>query len=223
LIFVGEPGALGRIRATSYFPALAKTYSPALTRSSHRSFSSRAAAAAACVGRPRSGRGTWRANAARRERARAFATMNPIRQTNPKARRSERDRRCRRNDVTIDSDFAEMTPMNSEEREAALATVALAFAEALVRGDWSAAHTMLAPALRDDWQASDLRREFDEMTSYWDKPANSVKLGLADGERAYVSISSVSDQYGTVHEAVDVRVIQDGDHWLIDDIVWGRP
>jgi hypothetical protein len=113
--------------------------------------------------------------------------------------------------------------LDYEERESAVARIALAFAEALARGDWTAAHEWLAPPLRDDCQASDLQREFDEMTSYWDKPADSVKLGSADGERVYVSIASVSAQYGTVQEAVDVRVIRDGDRWLIDDIVWGRP
>jgi hypothetical protein len=113
--------------------------------------------------------------------------------------------------------------MNYEEREAAVMRVAVAFAEALARGDWSAAHAMLAPPCQDDWQASDLRREFEEMTSYWDTPTSSIELGSADGERAYVSISSVSDEYGTVNEAVDVRVIAHGDRWLIDDIVWGRP
>jgi hypothetical protein len=101
--------------------------------------------------------------------------------------------------------------------------VALAFAQALAGGEWPAAHAMLAPALRDDWQPSDLQREFGEMTSYWNKPATSVSLGLADSERAYVAIYSDSESYGTVQEAVDVRVIQHDDRWLIDDIVWGRP
>ena len=107
--------------------------------------------------------------------------------------------------------------------ESEVTRVALAFAEALARGDWSAAQAMLAPSLRDDWQAADLKREFGDMTSYWDKPPTEVKLGLADSERAYVAIYSQSASYGTVQEAVDVRVIRDDDRWLVDDIVWGRP
>lgn len=79
---------------------------------------------------------------------------------------------------------------------------------------------MLAPPLRDDWQTADLKRQFEQMTSYWDGPPTDVKLGLADSERAYVAIYGES---GSVQEAVDVRVIQDDGHWLIDDIVWGRP
>ncbi|MDR3637004.1 MAG: hypothetical protein P4L84_24585 [Isosphaeraceae bacterium] len=101
--------------------------------------------------------------------------------------------------------------------------MALAFAKALARGDWSAAHSMLAPSLRGGWQPSDLKRAFGAMTSYWEKPANSVELGVTDSERAHVAIYSLSEWAGTVQEAVDVRVINEDGRWLIDDIVWGRP
>ena len=111
-----------------------------------------------------------------------------------------------------------MPPEFSPESE--VTRVAVAFAEALARGDWSGAHGMLAASLRDDWQAAELKREFEKMTSYWDEPPTEVKLGPADSERAYVAIYAES---GSVQEAVDVRVIQDEGHWLIDDIVWGRP
>jgi hypothetical protein len=114
--------------------------------------------------------------------------------------------------------------MSSEgSAESAVARVALAFAEALVRRDWSIAHTMLAPSLRDGWQPAELEREYCEMTSYWDRPAESVELASADSQRAYVAIKSSSEQFGAVQEAVDVRVVREGDRWLIDDIVWGRP
>jgi hypothetical protein len=108
-------------------------------------------------------------------------------------------------------------------QESEVARVALAFAEALAHGDWSEAHSMLAPSVRDDWQPEDLKREFAAMTSYWDEPAYAVKLDDVDSERAYVAIYSLSEWAGTVQEAVDVRVINDDGRWLIDDIVWGRP
>jgi hypothetical protein len=114
-----------------------------------------------------------------------------------------------------------MPPEPSPESE--VTRVAVAFADALVRGDWPAAHAMLAPSLRDDWQPSDLQGEFASMTSYWDKPPTSTELAMADSERAYVAIYSVSESYGTVQEAVDVRVVNEDGRWLIDDIVWGRP
>jgi hypothetical protein len=110
-----------------------------------------------------------------------------------------------------------------EPKETAVARVALAFAEALARSDWSAAHAILAPRLRDDWQPSDLKREFEQMTSYWDRPATAVKLGLVDSELAYVAIYSDSEHCGIVQEAVDVHVVDEGQGWFIDGIVWGRP
>ncbi len=50
-----------------------------------------------------------------------------------------------------------------------------------------------------------------------------LELGDVDSERAYVAIYSLSEWAGTVQDAIDVRVINDGGHWLIDHIVWGRP
>ena len=111
-----------------------------------------------------------------------------------------------------------MPPESSPESE--VTRVAVAFAEALTRGDWAGAHEMLALSLRDELQAADLNREFQEMTSYWVGPPTELKLGLADSERAYVAIYGES---GSVQEAVDVRVIREDGRWLIDDIVWGRP
>src|SRR6476619_6205494 len=61
------------------------------------------------------------------------------------------------------------------------------------------------------------------MTSDWDRPAESVELASADSQRAYVAIQSSSEQFGAVREAVDVRVVREGDRSLIDDIVRGRP
>ncbi len=71
-----------------------------------------------------------------------------------------------------------MQPEHPAETE--VTRVALAFATALARGEWSAAHSMLAPRLRDDWQPADLQRMYGKMTSYWDKPATSVEIGIAD-------------------------------------------
>lgn len=61
------------------------------------------------------------------------------------------------------------------------------------------------------------------MTSYWDRPAESIELGSLDSERVYVAIYSSSEHFGTVQEAVDVRVVHEAGRWLIDHIVWGRP
>jgi hypothetical protein len=111
----------------------------------------------------------------------------------------------------------------NEPIESEIARVAVAFASALIKNDWVAAHAMLAPPLRDDWQPLDLKREFDEMTGYWDSPPVSVELASADSERAYVAIYGASESGGTVQEGVYVRVICPDRLWVIDHIVWGRP
>lgn len=110
-----------------------------------------------------------------------------------------------------------------EPTDSEIARVAVAFADALIKNDWAAAHAMLAPSLRDDWQPLDLKKEFDEMTAYWDRPPVSVELAAADSERAYVAIYGASESGGTVQEAVDVRVVCQDRRWVIDQIVWGRP
>jgi hypothetical protein len=107
--------------------------------------------------------------------------------------------------------------------ESEVARVAMAFVEALVRGDWPAAHAMLAPPLRDQCPPGALHRQYAAMTSYWDKPPESLKLASADSERAYVALYSTSETVGTVQEGVDVSVVRQDGRWLIDDIVWGRP
>lgn len=104
-----------------------------------------------------------------------------------------------------------------------VAAIGLTFAQAIARGDWPAAHAMLASSLRADCPPAALRSQFEAMTSYWEKPPTSVQIAFVDAGRAYVAITSLSASYGTVQEAVDVRVIYEADAWRIDDIVWGRP
>ena len=104
--------------------------------------------------------------------------------------------------------------------ETEVARVALAFAGALTRSDWSAAHAVLTPRLRNNWQPLDLQREYNVMTSYWDKPAMSVELVSEDAEWVYVAIRSL---VALDNEAVYVRVVRANSRWFIDDVVWGRP
>ena len=104
--------------------------------------------------------------------------------------------------------------------ETEVARVALTFAEALTRNDWSTAHAILTPRLRNNWQPSDLQREYNAMTSYWDNPATSVELVSEDTEWVYVAIRSL---VALDNEAVYVRVVPANSGWFIDDVVWGRP
>ena len=62
------------------------------------------------------------------------------------------------------------------------------------------------------------------MTSYWDRPAESVELGLVDSERAYVAIYSSSDRTSAPCKKLWTSgLFKKPAHWLIDDIVWCRP
>jgi hypothetical protein len=102
--------------------------------------------------------------------------------------------------------------------------VALAFAEALARRDWNAARSFLsAEFLDDNDEPADLEREYDQMTSYWDKPAETVKLISADPEWAFVAIDSTSASYGCVLEGVAVQVEMEAGQPKITRVVWGRP
>ena len=104
--------------------------------------------------------------------------------------------------------------------ETEVARAALAFAEALTRSDWSKAHAILTPRLRNSWQPTELQREYNAMTSYWDNPATSVELVSEGSEWVYVAIRGPE---ALDNEAVYVRVVCADSRWLIDDIVWGRP
>jgi len=105
-----------------------------------------------------------------------------------------------------------------------VARVALAFAEALARRDWDTARSFLsAEFLDDNDEPADLEREYDQMTSYWDKPAESVKLTSADSEWAFVAIDSTSASYGCVLEGVAVQVEMEAGQPKITRVVWGRP
>lgn len=121
----------------------------------------------------------------------------------------------------------------SENPEAA--RIGLAFARALANGQFDVAHEMLAPSLRDKCQPKDLRSDYEQMTSYWDAPANHVEVSSAGesfddwpekDERdlgwAFVAIDSLTDE-GCWLEAVWVRIVDVSGRRLIAEIVWGRP
>jgi len=116
------------------------------------------------------------------------------------------------------------------------AKVGLAFAKALVSGDYLAAHQMLARELRDDLQPDGLKAQYEQMTSYFDAPVNRIKVSHVDppwssrpGKEesdvgwAYVSIDSIPPDAGACLEAVCVRVVLESGHYLIGQVEWGRP
>src|SRR4051794_30474542 len=127
--------------------------------------------------------------------------------------------------------------MVSDDLENSLpAKVGLAFAKALVSGDYLAAHQMLARELRDDLQPDDLKAHYEDMTSYFGAPVNRIKVSHVDppgsswpGKEAsdvgwaYVSIYSFPADAGAYLEGVCVRVVLESGHHLIGQVEWGRP
>jgi hypothetical protein len=107
-------------------------------------------------------------------------------------------------------------------------TVALAFAEKLVAGDYTAAHSMLASVLGENLSAAQLRNEYERMIEYGDGPPAFVCVvnvldewpakQAGDVGWAYVAIAG-----GDYSEAVAVIVSQERERLVIREIEWGRP
>src|SRR5690348_16802445 len=121
--------------------------------------------------------------------------------------------------------------MGTEDFRAA--EVAMSFARALAKGDFDAAYRLLAPSLRDDLSLSDLRSHYEQMTSYWNAPADSVELRSVDNEGvdwpgkdehdmawAFIAIDSLAC---SGLEAINVRVVREAGRCFVGEIVWGRP
>jgi hypothetical protein len=117
-----------------------------------------------------------------------------------------------------------------------VAKVGLAFAKALVSGDYVGAHRLLARQLRNNLQPDDLKAHYEQMTSYFDRPVNRIEVSYVDppgstwpGKEesdlgwAYVSIDSIPPDAGACLEAVCVRVVFESGHRLIAQVEWGRP
>jgi hypothetical protein len=111
------------------------------------------------------------------------------------------------------------------------ATIALAFAQALVDGDFARAHAMLATALHETLSADSLREHLVQMLAYTGQSAEGAAARVesemddwpdkqpGDAGWAYVSISKDGPE-ASYAEAVIVVVTDEG---LIRDVAWGRP
>lgn len=125
--------------------------------------------------------------------------------------------------------------MQPPDAESPVAKISLAFARALVARDYASAHRMLSQSLRDEMTPSDLKADYDRMTSYWTAPADEVALGYVEDDIdwllnetgyigcAYVDIDSHPPNSGACLEAIWVRVVNEAGENRIGEIVWGRP
>jgi hypothetical protein len=127
--------------------------------------------------------------------------------------------------------------MQSGDREnSGVAKLGLAFAQSLVRGDYQAAHDILAIELRDDLQPSDLKTHYEQMTSYWTAPADKVEVSHVDPPWAswpgkeerdvgwvFLAIEPHPDDRSATLEGICVRVVDENGRYRITQIEWGRP
>jgi hypothetical protein len=106
--------------------------------------------------------------------------------------------------------------------------VAVRFAEALVRGDFEVAFSLLDARSRSEWPAPSLREAFVAMVEYFETAADTAELIETmtdwpdkqpdDVGWAYVAINGESQS-----EAVTVIVCDEDGGLRIRSIEWGRP
>ena len=116
--------------------------------------------------------------------------------------------------------------------EPSIARTGLAFANAIVSGEFAAAHAMLTDALRREMSGDDLRANYEQMLSYTKSPPDTIKLGQvleppADVPGAlgwaFVDIDGLHGVDACWLECVGVLVVNEGARQAIADIIWGRP
>ena len=108
--------------------------------------------------------------------------------------------------------------------------IGVSFANAIVSGDYEAAHALLSESLKRAWPPARLEAEFAAMIDYGEGPAEDVELisvdkmmgwevrEPADVGWAYVAISGEG-----FNEAVSVIVASEGGRYAIRELEWGRP
>lgn len=111
-----------------------------------------------------------------------------------------------------------------------LERVALAFAEALVGGDFDAAHRLLAESARARWTSAALRDRYVEMVGYFSEPPGAPELEytLDPGDSSLCKRGDLGEAYVSIHcadegEGVLVVACREGDGVRIRRIEWGRP
>jgi len=108
--------------------------------------------------------------------------------------------------------------------------IAVAFASALVSGEFERAHRLLAPGLRSEFPAYRLRDELNAMfEGYAEGPATRISYDNASleewpdkqvGDVGWAYVSILGDDFV---EGVAVVVAHVGSAPLIRSIEWGRP
>jgi hypothetical protein len=117
--------------------------------------------------------------------------------------------------------------------ELSIADTGLAFARAIVAGDYAAAHSMLSEQLRREMSTDDLKANYDQMVSYTDSPPDTIEIGqlfepfdsdgVADGLGwVFVNVDCLHGPDGCWLESIGVLVVSEGPRQAIAQIMWGR-
>ena len=106
--------------------------------------------------------------------------------------------------------------------------LALKFANALVKGEFEVAHSMLSSTLREKMSIEDLSCDYEEMIEYGTGPVTETIATLEmqdypdrqnnDLGWAYISMSGED-----FSEAVAVTVCEEDNSKKIRELEWGRP
>jgi hypothetical protein len=118
----------------------------------------------------------------------------------------------------------------SDSTETIVGDIALAFARALVAGEFEAAQGLLCDSLRMEWTPFRLEETLNSMVEYGDGPPDEVLLisvddmqtwrTRQDGDLGWAYVAINGDGYS---EAVSVVVAGKGERPTIRDVEWGRP
>lgn len=111
-----------------------------------------------------------------------------------------------------------------------LERIALEFANALVAGDFGAAHALLTKGARAKWPAAALRERYGEMTGYFPEPPEAPELDytLDPGESSLCKRGDLGEAYVSIHcadegEGVLVVACREDDSARIRRVEWERP
>ena len=105
-----------------------------------------------------------------------------------------------------------------------------AFAQAIVSGQFAAAHAMLSDTLRQEVHPQDLENSYNEMIGYGEGPPNLIEAINVDSMEGWPSRQERDVGWAYVaicgegySEAVSVVVAEEGGREVIRKVEWGRP
>src|ERR1044071_17527 len=123
-----------------------------------------------------------------------------------------------------------MSSEMQEVNDTPASKLGLAFARAIVSGEFSVAHAMLSNALRQELRPQDLESHYNMMIEYGDGPPDHIEVIQVDnmdgwkskqkGDVGWAYVAICGDGY---NEAVSVVVAEEGSRDCIRLIEWGRP